>query len=283
MKPFRYALAGIVTIAFMLAIAAFVRMHITSEQTVSAPIPERSPANSGIVVDQPLPKTLVSSPIEVSGSVTGGGWFFEGVFPVRLVNSNGDVLVSEPASALSDWMSTGTIAFKASVSYGVATDTPLTLVLHNDNESGLPQFDKEVRIPIVLKGMPGQYIKTYWQNNEKNPGAMDCSLVFSTERFVPTTQTPARQALEQLLGGPTMQEQRAGYSTSVNRGVTIKKISIQNGTAYVDFDATLEQGVAGSCRVISIRSQITKTLEQFAAVKSVVISIDGRVEDILQP
>ena len=33
----------------------------------------------------------------------------------------------------------------------------------------------------------------------------------------------------------------------------------------------------------AIRVQITETLEQFPTVDSVIISIDGRTEDILQP
>jgi len=35
--------------------------------------------------------------------------------------------------------------------------------------------------------------------------------------------------------------------------------------------------------VTAIRAQITETLKQFPTVENVVISIDGRTEDILQP
>ncbi len=59
--------------------------------------------------------------------------------------------------------------------------------------------------------------------------------------------------------------------------------SIKDGAAYVDFDKTLDQNVAGSCRVIAIRAEITQTLKQFPNVNDVIISIDGRTEDILQP
>ena len=55
------------------------------------------------------------------------------------------------------------------------------------------------------------------------------------------------------------------------------------GWAVVDFDKTLEQGVGGSCRVTAIRAQIEKTLQQFLEIDEVVISIDGRAGDILQP
>jgi len=45
----------------------------------------------------------------------------------------------------------------------------------------------------------------------------------------------------------------------------------------------LEEAVGGSCRVTAIRSQIEQTLKQFSTVQSVIISIDNRTEDILQP
>jgi len=45
----------------------------------------------------------------------------------------------------------------------------------------------------------------------------------------------------------------------------------------------LQYQVGGSCRVSAIRAQIIETLKQFSTVKNVVISINGRTEDILQP
>ena len=93
----------------------------------------------------------------------------------------------------------------------------------------------------------------------------------------------ARAALEELLQGPTRQEILEGYFTSINPNVKIQKLTIENTVAKVDFDITLEKNVGGSCRVTAIRNQITQTLLQFNTVKSVVISINGRTEDILQP
>ncbi|MBU3925210.1 GerMN domain-containing protein, partial [Patescibacteria group bacterium] len=56
-----------------------------------------------------------------------------------------------------------------------------------------------------------------------------------------------------------------------------------NGIAKVDFDERLEFQAGGSCRVAAIRAEITETLKQFPTVNNVVISINGRTEDILQP
>jgi len=45
----------------------------------------------------------------------------------------------------------------------------------------------------------------------------------------------------------------------------------------------LEFQVGGSCRVAAISAQIMETLKQFPTVKDVIISINSRTEDILQP
>src|SRR5690606_22250048 len=90
-------------------------------------------------------------------------------------------------------------------------------------------------------------------------------------------------AMEELLRGPTASEKSAGATTSLNDGIKIQRLVVENGVAEVDFDEQLQFEVGGSCRIQSIRAQIRETLRQFPTVKDVVISIDGRTEDILQP
>ena len=90
-------------------------------------------------------------------------------------------------------------------------------------------------------------------------------------------------ALEELLKGITVGEGDLGYLTNINSGVKIKKLTIENGIAKVDFSAQLENGVGGSCRTSAIIAQIKATLKQFPTVQTVVISIDGRTENVLQP
>ena len=63
----------------------------------------------------------------------------------------------------------------------------------------------------------------------------------------------------------------------------IQSLTIENSVAKVDFDEQLEFQVGGSCRVTAIRAQIRETLKQFPIIDSVIISINGRTEDVLQP
>ena len=63
----------------------------------------------------------------------------------------------------------------------------------------------------------------------------------------------------------------------------MQRLEIKDGTAFADFSKELEEGVAGSCRVQAIRAEIHETLRQFPSVERVIISIDGKNEDVLQP
>jgi len=127
-----------------------------------------------------------------------------------------------------------------------------------------------------------QTIKVYF-NNSNLDSEFSCNKVFAVERIIPKTQAVARAAIEELLRGPTEQEKAEGFFTSINPGVKIQKLSIDDGIAVIDFNGQLEFQVGGSCRVSAIRHEIAETLKQFSSVKEVIISIDGRTEDILQP
>ncbi len=102
-------------------------------------------------------------------------------------------------------------------------------------------------------------------------------------RTIPAVPGIARASVGQLLQGPTESEVDEGLGTAIPAGVELQDIRIENGVAFVDFNQALQEDVAGSAMVTAIRSQIERTLTQFPTVSSVVISIDGQTEDILQP
>jgi hypothetical protein len=126
-------------------------------------------------------------------------------------------------------------------------------------------------------------IVVFFPNRAFNPNAEDCGRVFAVERTVPKTIGTARAAIEELLRGTTLDEATRGYFTNMNADVRVNSLTIKNGLATVDLSEALELGVGGSCRVTSIRAQIEQTLKQFPTVQNVIISINGRTQDILQP
>lgn len=101
-------------------------------------------------------------------------------------------------------------------------------------------------------------------------------------RQVPNAESLGLGALEALANGLLPDEQGFYYS-AINKDTRIQRFEIKNGTAYVDFNSALNKDSGGSCRVIAIRSQIEKTLLDLPDIDSVVISVDGETEGILEP
>ena len=234
-----------------------------------------------IVIDTPAINQKISSPVTVSGRARGS-WFFEASFPIKLVDAEGKILGTAIAQAQGDWMTTEFVPFTALLAYTapVGTDNG-QLIFQRDNPSGLPENEDDMRMPVYIASTDERVVKVYF--GKAGASEADCGNVFAVERTVPFTQAIARATLEELLKGATQQEKSDGYFTSLNPDVSIQKLTVDNGIASVDFSSALNIGVAGSCRVTAIRAQISQTLLQFPTVKQVVISVDDRTEDILQP
>ena len=102
-------------------------------------------------------------------------------------------------------------------------------------------------------------------------------------RLIPKVPAIGKATIEELLRGPTAEEQAQGLRNPFPKSAHLVTLRIENGVAYADFDRGLEEGVGGSLWVMTIRRSIEYTLKQFSTVQQVVISIEGRTEDILQP
>lgn len=126
-------------------------------------------------------------------------------------------------------------------------------------------------------------VKAFFGNTKLASSGKECDTVFALDRRVPKSNAVARAALSELLKGVTAEEEAMGYLTSINYGAKLQDLKLENGVLRADFSAALDEGVGGACRVGAIRKQIEETARQFPTVKEVVISVDGQIEDILQP
>jgi hypothetical protein len=87
-------------------------------------------------------------------SVTGeapGTWFFEASFPVQIVDANDNTIYEGHAQALSDWMTTAMVPFKADVAISGGYKGAAKLILMNDNPSGDPSRQLTMFIPITIQ------------------------------------------------------------------------------------------------------------------------------------
>jgi hypothetical protein len=104
-----------------------------------------------IRVFSPQPNQEVTSPLSITGEARGY-WFFEAVFPIRLLDKNGNIIAQTPAQAQGDWMTEDFVPFSTQINFTVSETQAGTLVLEKDNPSGLPENADELDIPVVLKG-----------------------------------------------------------------------------------------------------------------------------------
>ncbi|HOZ16301.1 MAG TPA: GerMN domain-containing protein [Candidatus Portnoybacteria bacterium] len=231
---------------------------------------------------------VITSPLQIDGKARGF-WFFEASFPIKLVDENNNILAITIAQAKEDpvtgevnWMTEDFVDFKAKLEFVPEKNQKGFLIFMRDNPSGLPENNEEFKVPVQMEAVETTIVKVFFNNNQMDP-EMSCNKVFPIERTIKKTEAVGRVAIEELLKGPLETEETQGFFTSINSGVKIQSLIIENGTAKIDFDEQLQFQVGGSCRVSAIRAQIIETLKQFSTVKNVIISINGRTEEILQP
>ena len=235
-----------------------------------------------IKVSYPLPGDIIETPLRVKGEARGF-WFFEASFPYKLLAANGEVIAQGAIQAEADWMTEDFVPFSAEIDFSYPPAGKIVLVLIKDNPSGLAENTDELKIPLVVKNpIEETEIKVYFSNNSLDP-EITCERVFPVIRKINKTEGIARAALNALLEGPTDSEKARGYFTNLNSGVILNGLTIAGGLAKADFSERLGYQVGGACRVTAIRQEINATLKQFPTVSEVIISINGRIEDVLQP
>ena len=132
---FKWILMGVILSAFILApvlVQAKEKKKVTD-----------------IVVSAPKPHQHVCSPLTVKGKAKSA-WFFEAVFPIRLLDEKCQELVSSKANAIGDWTSGNFVPFEGKLEFTVTKPTKAILVLQNDNPSGLPENARKKEIPLIL-------------------------------------------------------------------------------------------------------------------------------------
>lgn len=114
----------------------------------NTPVPELPMGD--ILLQSPLPGTVISSPLIVEGSARGT-WYFEASFPVRLLDANGHELASVPAQAEGDWMTEDYVPYTVVLEFDQPATPNGTLILQKDNPSGLPENEANLEIPVLFQ------------------------------------------------------------------------------------------------------------------------------------
>lgn len=143
---------------------------------------------------------------------------------------------------------------------------------------------KPVAVPVIEAPAP-LTVSVFFGNTKNDPNVLNCDISYGTSRQIVLADNGNKYlaVLAELLQGPSEAEKNLGFFTALNPDIALPQVDFTDGLLILNFAPDLEEAVGGSCRVAAIRSQIISTLKQFSEVKEVLITIDGRSEDILQP
>ena len=267
--------AGIISVLVVIVGFIVLRNQATAPIETS-PTPSVSVREANITVASPESGDTVGNPIVV----TGRARVFENTFNYILRDSSGKKIYENYAMANApDVGQFGDFTVRIPVPLTATDDLTVEVFEYSAKDGSVVNL---VKVPVLIDTSKTSTLKAFFSSSKLDP-QISCTKVFPVERNIIKTQETAFIALTELLKGATTAEKSSGYSTNIPQKVRINSVNIKSGTVYVDFDETLQYQVGGSCRVSAIRAQITETLKQFSSVKNVVISINGRVDDILQP
>lgn len=231
-----------------------------------------------IRVIEPLSGQAVALPLFLGGEARIGSGM---TLHAQLRDEDGFALVEETLSLPSS-QSGQIVPFSAGLSYPRPFGTGGTLVVSLRSARGKPV--ETVTVPVRFLPAAAVEIKAFFGNSERDPQAQYCDVSYPVARRIAVNENEMEAALSALLAGPNDQEKAQGFFTSLPQGLAVLSLTEEGGRATVIFNRALRDGVAGSCLVSAIRSQIERTLKQFPAVQDVVIRIDGVVdEEVLQP
>ena len=102
-----------------------------------------------IVLDLPARGAVVASPLEVRGRARGT-WFFEGDFPLVLLDGRGNLVAQGFATAQGDWMTTEFVPFFAVLRFRSPEPGPGRLILKKDNPSDRRELDDALVVTVIF-------------------------------------------------------------------------------------------------------------------------------------
>src|SRR3989344_3889084 len=108
---------------------------------------EMNTKNEEIILTDPQPDQTITSPITITGQASGS-WYFEGQFPVTLLDAKGNIIGSSNAIAQGEWTIEELVPFVAELAFAQPETSTGKLVLQNDNPSGLAENQKEFTVSV---------------------------------------------------------------------------------------------------------------------------------------
>ena len=237
----------------------------------------KCPKEDLIVVENPKAEEEINSPLFISGKARGY-WFFEGSFPIELVDENNNLISSTIAEAKGEWMTEEFVPFEAYLNFSNHKTRKGFLIFKKDNPTGMKEYDDELKMPILFSKNQFREVTLYYYNpnlDKDEKGNILCSHkgLVGIKRKIPFSQTPIKDTINLLLKGKenlTGDEINNLQTEFPLEGFELKSVNLKNdGTLILEFSDPLNKTIGGSCRVKILWSQIEKTAKEFQGVKEV--------------
>lgn len=103
----------------------------------------------------------------------------------------------------------------------------------------------------------------------------------AAERALPDTDAPLTETISALLSGPSEKEKELGFISLIPESTRIQSVSVQQGTAYINFNEDFLYNTYGREGYSNQVRQVVWTATEFSSVKKVQILIEGRRESYL--
>ncbi|HLC99362.1 MAG TPA: Gmad2 immunoglobulin-like domain-containing protein [Patescibacteria group bacterium] len=246
----------------------------TNAAVTNTPVDSEA-VRSNIMIRYPADGSTVGLPLKIQGE----GREFESVVAYRVKTAKGIVLAEgSTQTAAPDIGKFG--QYLISLPLDITTETSAVIEVFANSPKDGKEIDKVTRNVTIDPGL--RALEIYFSNSKASPEAI-CETTVPAIRSIVKVEKIGTETLQELLKGPTDEEKALGFATNISPETKLQSFTIEGTEGRPDFSADLDKGVAGSCRVQSIASQIKNTLMQFSTLKTVRISIEGRTEGILQP
>ena len=154
MRGHKGLVAGVIA-AVCVAVAGVAWIVLTRLQFEPQPTEYRAEWNNGktveiVTVNEPVPSARVASPLVVRGKVAGS-WYFEGDFPVEVLDARRRVVGQGYGAAQGEWMTEKPVSFTATVKFKAPASDRGFVVLHRANPSDEREHDASVEIPVRFR------------------------------------------------------------------------------------------------------------------------------------
>ncbi|MBC7194143.1 MAG: hypothetical protein H5U37_00555 [Caldisericia bacterium] len=107
-------------------------------------------AKDTIIIDSPKPYQKIQNPLYIKGKAKGS-FFFEGSFPVRIEDENGNVVITDHIETNENWMTENFVSFEKYLDINNINIKRGFIVFEKANPSGIPENKFEIKVPIYIE------------------------------------------------------------------------------------------------------------------------------------